>query len=57
MRRSLVVPLDGSALMLGDNMSVFLNTTVPSSIFNKKHNAITYHCVREAIAASVMRFS
>jgi uncharacterized protein YqjF (DUF2071 family) len=23
----------------------------------KKHNAITYHCVREAIAARIMRFA
>jgi hypothetical protein len=32
MLRSLVVVLDGPALMLGDNMSVILNTTVPSSV-------------------------
>jgi hypothetical protein len=32
MFRSLGVALDGPALMLGDNMSVVLNTTVPSSI-------------------------
>jgi hypothetical protein len=31
MLRSLGVALDGPALMLGDNMSVVLNTTVPSS--------------------------
>jgi hypothetical protein len=31
MLRSLEVPLDRPALMLGDNMSVVLNTTVPSS--------------------------
>jgi hypothetical protein len=32
MLRSLGVALDGPALMLGDNMSVVLNTTVPSSV-------------------------
>jgi hypothetical protein len=32
MLRSLGAALDGPALMLGDNMSVFLNTIVPSSI-------------------------
>jgi hypothetical protein len=32
MLRSLRVALDGPALMLGDNMSVVLNTTVPSSV-------------------------
>ena len=35
--RMLGVPLDGPALMLGDNMSVVLNTTVPSSVLRKKH--------------------
>ena len=47
----------GVTLMLGDNMSVVLNTTVPSSVLEKKHNAIVYHRVREAIAAKVMRFA
>jgi hypothetical protein len=57
MLRSLGVLLNGSALMLGDNMSVFLNTTVPSSVLKKKHNATAYHRVREAIAARIMRFA
>jgi hypothetical protein len=50
MLRSLGVALDGPALMLGDNMSVVLNTIVPSSVLKKKYNAITYHLIREAIA-------
>jgi hypothetical protein len=45
MLRSLGVDLEGLALMLGDNMSVVLNTSVPSSVLKKKHNAIAYHCV------------
>jgi hypothetical protein len=57
MLRSLGVALDGSALMLGDNLSVALNTTVPSSVLKKKHNAIAYHRVREAIVANIMRFA
>jgi hypothetical protein len=56
MLRSWRVALDGPELLLGDNMSVFLNTTVPSSVLKKKHNAIAYHRVREAIAARRMRF-
>jgi hypothetical protein len=55
--RLLGVALDGSALMLGDNMSVILSTTVPSSVLKEKHNAIAYQRVREAIAATVMRFA
>jgi hypothetical protein len=57
MLRSLGVVLDGPALMLGDNMSVVLNTAVPSSVLKKNHNAIAYHHVREAIAARIMRFA
>jgi hypothetical protein len=55
--RSLGVALDGPALMLGDNMSVVLNTTVSSSVLKKKHNASVYHLVREAIAERIMRFA
>ena len=43
MLRSLGVDLDGPMSMLGDNMSVVLNTSVPSSVLKKKHNAISYH--------------
>jgi hypothetical protein len=57
MLRSLGVALYGPALMLGDNMSVVLNTTVPSSVLKKKHNAIACHRIREAIAARIMRFA
>jgi hypothetical protein len=36
MLRSLGVSLDGPELMLGYNMSVVLNTTVPSSVLKKR---------------------
>jgi hypothetical protein len=48
MFRSFGVALNRPALMLGDNMSVVLNTTVPSSALKKKHNTITYHQVGKA---------
>ena len=54
--RMLGVPIDGSALLLGDSTSMVLNTTVPSSVLKKKHNAIAYHRVREAIAAGDVHF-
>ena len=54
--RMLGVPVNEPTLMLGDNMSVILNTTVPSSQLKKKHNAIAYHRVREAIAGKVVKF-
>jgi hypothetical protein len=55
--RSLGVDLDGPTLMLGVNMSVVLNTLVPSSVLKKKYKTIAYHRVREAIAAKVIRFA
>ena len=54
--RSLGVPIDGPALLLGDNQSVVLNTTVPSSVLKKKHNAVAFHCICKAIAARICRF-
>jgi hypothetical protein len=52
--RMLGVPVDGPAIMYGDNQSVVLNTTVPSSVLKKKHHACAYHRVREAIAAKII---
>jgi hypothetical protein len=49
--------LDGLALMLGDNTSVVLNTTVPSSVLKKKHNEIAYHRVRETLASRILGFA
>ena len=48
---------DGPALMLGDNNSVVLNCTMPSSVLKKKHNACAYHRVREAIAGKILKFT
>ena len=42
--------------MLGDNNSVVLNTSVPSSILKKKHHACAYHQVCEAIASGIVNF-
>ena len=57
MLRSWGMALDGPTLMLGDNMSVVWNTSVPSSVLKKRHNVIAYHQVRETIVAKVMRFA
>ena len=50
------IPIEGPTMMYGDNQSVVLNTTVPSSVLKKKHHACAYHRVREAIAAKVIVF-
>ena len=42
--------------MLSDIISAVLNSSVLSSVLKKKHNAIAYHQVREAIASKLMKF-
>ena len=46
----------GPFLVLGDNKSVVLNSTTPSSVLKKKHCAINYHRVREAIAGNIVSY-
>ena len=55
--RMLGVKVEKESLLLGDNMSVVLSTTLPSSQLKKKHNAIAYHRVQEANAAGIIRFA
>ena len=52
--RMLGVRLDGPTTMLCDNQSVVVNTSVPSSVLRKKHNAIAFHRIREAAAATII---
>ena len=49
--------LEPSLLMLGDNMAVVLNTTIPSSTLKKKHQACNYHKIRESIAAGFIEYA
>ena len=44
------------AYMSGDNKSVFMSSTIPQSILNKRHNILSYHRVREAIAVKILQF-
>ena len=54
--RMLGIKLEPQTMMLGDNMSVVLNTTIPSSALKKKHLACSYHRIREAIAGRFIIF-
>ena len=54
--RMMGIQLDGPAWMFGDNQSVLTSATVPQSNLNKRHNALAYHRVREAVGAKVMYF-
>jgi len=48
------IPIDGAANVFCDNNSVVINASIPTSTLKKKHNAIAYHRVREAVAAGVL---
>ena len=50
------VPIEGPSWMFGDNLSVVIQGTIPSSMIKKRHNAIAYHRVREACAAGIINF-
>ena len=54
--RMLGVKLEDSSLLVGDNMAVVLNTTIPSSALKKKHQACNYHKIRESIAAGFISY-
>ena len=54
--RAMGVPVKGPSYLFGDSLSVVTNTTIPSSTLKKKHNAIAYHRVREAVATGILRF-
>ena len=48
--------MEHQTMLLGDNMSVVLNTTIPSSSLKKKHLGCSYHRIREAIAGKFVIF-
>lgn len=51
MLQSLGIPVTEPTRILGDNMSVIQNATNPDAEIKKKHVTISFHVVREAIAA------
>jgi len=51
------IPIEGATNVYCDNDSVVSNTTKPESTLKKKHNAIAYHRVREAVAAGTVRIA
>ena len=52
--QSMGVPLDGPSWLLGDNESVVTSSTIPQSVMSKRHNALSFHRVRAAIATGMM---
>jgi hypothetical protein len=53
--RMMGVPVEGPALIYGDNQSVLANTTIPDSTLKKKSQSIAYHFVREGSARNEWR--
>ena len=51
--RMLGIQVQRPSTMLGDNNAVVVNVTTPSSTLRKKHNAVAFHKIREAVAAGI----
>jgi hypothetical protein len=56
MLRMLGVPIEGPSYMFGDNLAVVSSSTIPEYNLKKRHNAIAYHRVREAVAAGIIKY-
>jgi hypothetical protein len=54
--RYLGVPVNTKSFMFGDNQAVVTNSSIPHSSLNKRHNALSYHRVREMIAAKILGY-
>jgi hypothetical protein len=50
------VPIQGRSMMFGDNQSVVTNSIIPHSQLNKRHLALAYHKVREAVSSDMLNF-
>ena len=54
MLRCLGCNVDGPTLLFGDNQSTIISASKPEAELKKKHIAISYHMVREAVAAGIV---
>ena len=54
--RYLGVPLNDKVYMFGDNESVVTSGSFPQSKLNKRHTALSFHRVREAVASKMLSF-
>jgi hypothetical protein len=46
------IPINGPTRFFSDNGAVISNSSIPTLTLTKKHNAICYHRVREAVLAA-----
>ena len=54
--RYLGVPIRERTIMFGDNKSVVDSSTKPHAVLHKRHTALSFHRVREAIASKIIAF-
>ena len=53
--RMMGITIIGPTYIYGDNQSVLVNSTIPTSVLRKKSSSIAYHFVREGVAADEWR--
>ena len=53
--RMMGIGVDGTAHIFGDNKSVLVNSSIPTSVLKKKSNSIAFNFVREGCAANEWR--
>ena len=54
--RMLGVPILDASYVFGDNQAVVNSSMIPEYNLKKRHNALAYHRVREAIAAGIIQY-
>ena len=54
--RYLGVPINQVTYMFGDNRSVVDSSMIPNTRLHKRHTALSFHRVREAIASKILAF-
>ena len=54
--RYLGVPIRDRSMMFGDNESVVKSSTIPQGKLHKRHTALSFHRVREAVAAKMIAY-
>ena len=54
--RYLGVPIRERSVMFGDNESVVKSSTMPHGKLHKRHTALSFHRVREAVAAKIVAY-
>ena len=54
--RYLGVPINSTTYLFGDNESVVNSSSIPQAKLHKRHNALSFHRVREAIAGKIIKF-